>query len=267
MKLFLFTSDEGEAFRAQQAGVFSAIVDWERLGKETRQAGHGFEINGDTDADAARVAAAVQMPVTVRINRLHEGSAGEVERALTAGARIIMLPLARNPEEVEQFLKLVGNRARTLIQIETQELVEQCAQLRALDWDFVHIGLNDLRISRGSDWLWEPLFDGTIEQVCRTLAGRSVGFGGGTIVGGGAPIPFIHLLREMARLDCGMCILRRSFKADVAGREWHAELEAFRALFTAAQARSPRAARADAEYLREVLTDCRPEVTVEVPLA
>lgn len=258
MKLFLFTSSVDLACNAEAAGIDSVIVDWERLGKQERQADHDFEINQDTAADARRLARQLDIPVTVRINPLGPHTEAEVQKALDAGAEILMLPQARTPSEVATFLQLVGDRARTLVQIETQNLADRCEGLRDLDWDFAHVGLNDLRISRNSSWLWEPVYDGTVERVCRTLEDRAVGFGGGTIIGGGDPIPFIHLLREMARLECGMCILRRSFKSDLEGRDIDAEIDAFRAKWTAAQARRRSAIDADHQTLQEVLTRVQP---------
>lgn len=169
-----------------------------------------------------------------------------------------MLPQAEDASEVATFTQLVGDRAETLIQIETQRLVDHCEELRKLEWDFAHIGLNDLKISRNSSWLWEPVYDGTVEHVCRTLKGRTVGFGGGTIIGGGDPIPFIHLLREMARLDCGMCILRRTFKSEIKGRDMEAEIDAFYAKLAAAKARSQSAVEADHRALQEVLNRVQP---------
>lgn len=259
MRLFLFTSSAERAFEAQQAGIYSPVVDWERFGKYERQAGHDFEINGDTAEDAARLARRVSAPVTVRVNSLNARTEDEIEKALDAGAKVLMLPLAEDPSEVAAFLRLVRGRAKTLIQIETQRLVDRCDGLRDLPWDFAHIGLNDLRISRGSPWLWEPLYDGTVEQVCRTLAGRAVGFGGGTVVGGGDPIPFILLLKEMARLNCEMCILRRTYKSDMKGRDMGAEIDAFYATLKAAAARAPSAVKADHRALRRVLRRIRPD--------
>lgn len=258
MKLFLFTSNLELAKNAEKAGVYSAIVDWERLGKQQRQSGHDFEINSDTAEDAAHLARHLDMPVTVRVNPLGPHTEEEVERALEAGAEILMLPQSKTPSEVATFTQLVGNRAKTLIQIETQDLVERCEELKGLKWDFAHVGLNDLRISRGSSWLWEPVYDGTVEKVCRTLEDKAVGFGGGTIIGGGDPIPFIHLLREMARLHCGMCILRRTFKSDLEGRDIEAEIEAFYAKWAAVNARGQRAINADHQALQEVLRQVQP---------
>lgn len=258
MKLFLFTSSVELGRQAERAGVYSVIVDWERIGKRERQAGHDFEINHDTATDAARLARQLDIPVTVRVNPLGPHTEEEVEKALDAGAQILMFPQGETPSEVATFLELVGNRAQTLIQIETQDLIDHCEHLRALDWDFAHVGLNDLRISRDSSWLWEPVQDGTVEHVCRTLEGRAVGFGGATIIGGGDPIPFIHLLREMARLKCGMCILRRTFKSDMEGRDIEAELDAFYAKLAAARARRQSAINSDHQTLQDVLNRVQP---------
>lgn len=258
MKLFLFTSSIELASKAESAGIYSVIVDWERLGKEERQSGHDFEINHDTAADARRLAKQLDIPVTVRVNPLGAHTEAEVNKALEAGAQILMLPQAQTPSEVATFLQIVGDRAQTLVQIETQDLVDRCEGLRDLEWDFAHVGLNDLRISRDSSWLWEPVYDGTVARVCRTLEGRAVGFGGGTIVGGGDPIPFIHLLREMACLKCGMCILRRTFKSDIKGRDMEAEIEAFYAKLEAARARRHSTIETDHEDLQEVLARVQP---------
>lgn len=253
MKLFLFTTKLTLARKAQEAGIFSIIVDWERMGKKERQAGHDFEINADTAEDVSRLATHLDIPVTVRINPLGPHTEEEIDRALAAGAQVLMLPQAKDASDVAAFLELVGDRAKTLVQIETQPMVERCPNLLELEWDFGHIGLNDLRISRNSSWLWEPVYDGTVQRVCRTLKERTVGFGGGTIVGGGAPIRFIHLLREMARLDCGMCILRRTFKSEIEGRNIEAELHAFFAKLKAIKARTPSTVKADHQRLQEVL--------------
>lgn len=258
MKLFLFTSNVDLASRAEEAGVFSVVVDWEQLGKEKRQAGHDFEINSDTAADACRLAKKVDLPVTVRVNPIGPHTEEEIEKALDAGAEILMLPQAKELSEVSAFLQLVDSRARTLIQIETQELVDRCEGLRKMDWDFAHVGLNDLRISRSSSWLWEPVYDGTVQHVCQALEERAVGFAGGTIIGGGDPIPFVHLLREMARLDCRMCILRRSFKSNLQGRDITAEIDAFYAKLRAAKARSESTTSADHQRLQEVLRQVQP---------
>lgn len=253
LRLFLFTADLEGARRAERAGIDSVIVDWERHGKHARQNGHDTEINDHSVAAVSTLSSQLRIPVTVRVNPLHAGTAAEVQQALDGGAATLMLPMARTPQEVEAFVRTVAGRAQTLIQIETQALADRCAALRSIDWTYAHVGLNDLKISRGGVWLWEPLADGTIEQICDTLSGRVVGFGGATVVGGGAPIPFLGLLQEMARLGAGMAVLRRSFLREVEGRNWTAEIRALRAVWAALHERSASARQHDHAGLMEAL--------------
>lgn len=255
---FLFTTDPELAREAQQAGVDSVIVDWERMGKAERQDGFETEINSDTPEDAAALAETLDIPVTVRVNQLHPGTPAEVEQALACGAEILMLPMARTPEEVQRFVDLVGKRAKTLVQIETQSLAGQCEKISGVGWDYAHIGLNDLMVTGDYDWLWKPLADGTIERICRRLSGRQVGFASATVVGGGAPISFIKLMQEMARLQATVTILRRTFKSEIAGRDMQAELRAYRAVWTALLRREASAAAEDHRRLQKTLRECRP---------
>lgn len=258
LRLFLFTADLDTALRAEAAGVNSVIVDWERHGKPARQRGHDTEINDHSAAAVSLLSSRLGIPVTVRLNPLHGGTRAEVQRALDGGASTLMLPMARAPREVEAFVRIVAGRARTLIQIETQALADQCAALQSIDWDYAHVGLNDLKISRGDSWLWAPVLDGTIERIHRALAGRIAGFGGATVIGGGVPIPFVGLLQEMARLHAGMALLRRSFLREAAGRDWGAELRAVRAVWAALHERTPAAEQYDHAALTALLRTLAP---------
>lgn len=256
LRLFLFTKDPATAVAAERAGVSSAIIDWEEQGKHDRQAAHDTEINLDTVDDLRRLAPSVSMPITVRVNG-GDRALTELEVALDAGARILMLPMATTAAEVERFVSRVRGRAETLIQIETQALVDRVADLRSIGWDYAFIGLNDLMISRGAHWLWEPLLDGTVESICESLAGRQVGFGGVTIIGGGYPLRFSALLLEMARLNCGLSFLRRTFRREIVGRDVAAELDAVRAAWRAAQLRSLSAVASDHAVFLETLRRLR----------
>jgi len=245
LKLFLFTTDVLFARAAQEAGIDSVIVDWERRGKATRQQGYSTEINADTPDDVARLAERLSIPVTVRIDRGADRMERDVECALDHGARILMLPMARDVREVERFVQWVDGRAETIVQIETQSLVEQCHALCDVGWDYAYIGLNDLMISRQGHWLWEPLLDGTVDAIYDELSGRAVGFGGVTVIGGGHPIPFTELLREMGRLGCRLSFLRRTFKREIGDRDLQTEIRAVRAAWKAVRQRGPEAVAQD----------------------
>lgn len=265
MLLLLFTTDVDFALTAQAAGIDGIMVDWERRGKADRQDGYDTQINVDTPAHVTALAGRLAIPVAVRINPWGAETRQEIDLALDCGARMIMLPMAERTDQVRQFLQLVDGRAITIVQIETLGLLQQVESLSNLDWDYAYIGLNDLMISRGGSWLWEPLLDGTVESVYRSLPGRKVGFGGVTIVGGGHPIPFLTLLGEMARLGCGMSFLRRMFHRDLADRDLCREIAAVRQTWQALRARGPRAVAADHANCLRLLESLAPNRSPSIP--
>ena len=246
------------ARRAAEAGVTSLVIDWENQAKHARQKGYDTEINRHTVAQLDEVVRSVAIPVTVRINGL-PGGESEIETALDYGARILMLPMARSAREVEKFVKRVRGRAKTIVQIETQELVADCANLKSVPWDYAFIGLNDLMISREGNWLWEPLYDGTLDEVCGHLAGRQIGFGGITVVGGGEPLRFTDLLREYGRLGCTFSFLRRTFQKEIGDRDLGAELRAVQGAWAATSQRGPIAVEQDHRDFRARCDLLRPE--------
>jgi hypothetical protein len=245
LKLFLFTTQLDLAQEAEKASIDSIVVDWESKGKLERQAKYDTEINNHNPQELEKLTTNLKIPVTVRVNPLGKYTIEEINLALDKGAKSIMLPMAKTPQEVEKFINLVNHRAKTIVQIENQSLVDKCADLNDIAWDCAYIGLNDLMISRSQNWLWEPLLDKTVEQIFTILQNRPVGFGGATVIGGGYPLPFIELLQEMARLGCCLTVVRRSFKKDIVGRNLEAEIEAIRAVWKASCLRDSSAIARD----------------------
>ncbi|MEO6568736.1 MAG: hypothetical protein ABIO94_08220 [Opitutaceae bacterium] len=249
LDLFLFVTTVTFARRAAEAGVTSLVIDWENPAKHARQRGYDTPTNRHTVAQLDEVVKSVAIPVTVRINALPGGEA-EMETALDYGARILMLPMARSAREVEKFVKRVRGRAKTVVQIETLELVADCANLKTVPWDYAYIGLNNLMAARAGNWLWEPLCDGTLDGVCGQLAGRQLGFGGITIVGGGEPLRFTDLLREYDRLGCTFSFLHRTFQREIGDRDLGSELRAVQGAWAATTQRGPIAVQQDQQDFR-----------------
>jgi hypothetical protein len=216
--LFLFTVDPGRGRDTLAAGAAGIVVDWERRGKARRQAGEGTQISTDTPADLSRMRAAVDGRLLCRINGYGQWTAAEVEDALARGADEILLPMVRTAEEVDRALDLVAGRCGLGILIETQDAVDRAAELARRPLSRIYIGLNDLRIDRRSDSLFAPLVDGTVEAV-RAEVRRPFGVAGLTLPGGGFPIPGTLLAAELVRLDTDFTFLRRSFTADMVGRD------------------------------------------------
>ncbi|MGY1748436.1 aldolase/citrate lyase family protein [Modestobacter sp. SYSU DS0511] len=223
MDFFVFTVDPACAHDVVVGGAAGVVVDWERRGKARRQLGEGTQINADTPADLRRVRAATDGRVLCRLNGFGPWTAGEVEEALTSGADEILLPMVREAEEVDRTLELVAGRCGVGILIETQGAVEQAAALAARPLSRVYVGLNDLRIDRRSRELFRPLVDGTVDAV-RAVVTVPFGVAGLTLPGGGWPVPTRLLAAELVRVGADFTFLRRSFHADMVGRDPSVEL-------------------------------------------
>ncbi len=218
MQLFLFTVDPAWGRDVVAAGAAGIVVDWERRGKHRRQAGEGTQINGDTLEDLVRMRAATDGRLVCRVNAAGPWTAREVDDAVAAGADEVLLPMVRTPDEVDRTLDLVGGRCGLGILVETQDAVDRAAELARRPLSRVYVGLNDLRIDRRSDQLFRPLVDGTVDAV-RAAVPVPFGVGGLTLPGGGFPVPGDLLAAELVRLRTDFTFLRRSFTADMAGRD------------------------------------------------
>jgi hypothetical protein len=216
--LFVFTVRPGWAHDVVAAGAAGIVVDWERRGKARRQRGEGTQINADTAEDLERVRAATDGRVLCRVNGHGPWTAGEVEDAVARGADEVLLPMVRTPEEVDRTLDAVAGRCGLGILIETQAAVDRAAELAARPLSRIYVGLNDLRIDRRSDQLFRPFVDGTVDAV-RSCVTTPFGVAGLTLPGCGSPIGTELLAAELVRVHTDFTFLRRSFHADMAGRD------------------------------------------------
>jgi hypothetical protein len=236
--LFLFTVDPARGRDVVAAGAAGVVVDWERRGKHRRQAGEGTQINTDTLADLVRVRAATDGRVLCRVNAAGPWTAREVADAVAAGADEVLLPMVRTPEEVDRVLDLVDGRCGLGILVETQDAVARVAELARRPLSRVYLGLNDLRIDRRSTELFRPLVDGTVDAV-RAAVPVPFGVGGLTLPGGGAPVPGDLLAAELVRVGADFTFLRRSFTADMAGRDPFVEVPRLLAALAALRGADP----------------------------
>ena len=253
MDLFVFTVTPRFAYDCVAAGAAGVIVDWERRGKARRQAGEGTQINSDTPADLARVRAATDGRVLCRLNGAGPWTPDEVDRAVALGADEVLLPMVRTPEQVDRALDATAGRVGLGILVETQEAADRVEELAARPLSRVYLGLNDLRIDRGSDVLFAPLVDGTVDRV-RAACEVPFGVAGLTRPDAGWPVPSRLLVGELGRLNAEFTFLRRSFTADVAGRSVYDEVPRILAACSDVRRRPDAEVRADrAELVRAVL--------------
>ncbi|MGY1836133.1 aldolase [Blastococcus sp. SYSU DS0510] len=218
MDLFLFTVDPHWGRDVVAAGAAGIVIDWERRGKLRRQAGEGTQVNEDTPGDLSRMRAATSGRLLCRVNGFGPWTAAEVDDAVDRGADELLLPMVRSAEEVDRTLDLVAGRCGLGILVETQDAVDRVAELARRPLSRLYVGLNDLRIDRGSTALFAPLVDGTVDAV-RSQVPVPFGVGGLTLPGGGFPVPGDLLAAELVRIDTHFTFLRRSFTADMAGRD------------------------------------------------
>jgi 2-keto-3-deoxy-L-rhamnonate aldolase RhmA len=149
----------------------------------------------------------------VRVNPLDDESEDEINKVIDAGADYIMLPMFKTKAEVEKFVSLVNGRAKTMLLLETKEAKECLEEYVSVPGiDEIHIGLNDLHLSYGLDFMFELLSDGTVEKIARKIKAKNIpyGFGGIARIGKGM-LPAEHVIAEHYRLGSEMAILSRSF--------------------------------------------------------
>lgn len=214
LKLMYITNDLRVARIAEKYGVDRVWVDLETLGKAERQKNMDTVKSRHTIEDIARIAPHLtSAEMLVRINPWNEGSPEELEAVLAAGAGRIMLPMWKSPEEVRAFLAALAGRCPTTLLLETRE-AEACLDqvLEIPGIDEIHIGLNDLHLSYGLDFMFQLLSNGTVERICGKLKAARIpyGFGGIARIGCGA-LPAERIVLEHYRLGSTRAILSRSF--------------------------------------------------------
>ena len=214
LTLMYITNDPAVARIAEQNGVERIWIDLETLGKEDRQKNMNTVKSHHTIDDVKNMSKALTTSeLMVRINPWNESSPSEIEEVIAAGAERIMLPMWKSPGETSAFLDRVNGRVRTTLLLETKEAAECLADVIEHPLiDEVHIGLNDLHLSRGMTFMFELLTDGTVERLCNILKAASIpyGFGGIARLGEGM-LPAERVIMEHYRLGSTRAILSRSF--------------------------------------------------------
>lgn len=220
LKLMYITNRTEIAQIAENAGVDRIFVDMEYIGKAKRQGGMDTVQSHHTIEDIKNIKNTVtKAEVMVRINPIHESGAEyvnseeEIDAVIEAGADIIMLPFFKTMDEVRTFIKSVAKRVRTILLVETPEAVNIMDEILAMEGvDEIFIGLNDLSLGYGRNFMFEILADGTIDRICHkcSLSGIPYGFGGIASLGKG-DLPAEYIIKEHYRLGSTCVILSRSF--------------------------------------------------------
>ena len=215
MELFYITNDPAEAAAADNAGADRIFVDTETIGKAERQRGLNTHLGTHTLEDVTAVKKAVKRAeIMVRINLLNTDTVNEIEQAIEYGADWIMLPMFTHSDEVKKVADIISGRAKFVALVETAAAMARLDDIiNIAKPDEIHIGLNDLTISLGLSFLFEPLAYGLIDFAAEKLNKSKIkwGFGGIARIGEGA-IPSEMILAEHRRLSSERVILSRAFR-------------------------------------------------------
>ena len=270
LKLMYITDNPDIAVIAQNAGVDRIFVDMEYIGKSERQRMMDTVQNHHTVEDIINIRKVIdKSELIVRVNPIHDGSKEEIDAVVDAGADIIMLPMWHNAEQAQEFIKLVGGRAKTMLLLENLDAVNDLDRVLRLDGiDEIHIGLNDLHISVGCTFLFQLLADSIVKNITEKIkkSGITYGFGGFGRIGEGI-LPADYIVSEHYRLGSSIAILSRSF-CDL---RKYSDLDEIKELFDSGLARLREyehfLENCDSDYFEQVhlkLCDCVDKIVEEM---
>lgn len=215
LQLMILADDPQSAVAAQNAGIDRIFYDLEYIGKAARQAGRNAVLShNDIDLIPELRKVITTSQLLVRTNPIHAYSKEEVGKAVGYGADILMLPMVMDQHDVEQYVNMVGGKAKVCIMIETAAAMARLDRILAVPGvDEIFVGLNDLHISMGLTFMFELLSGGLVEYIadkCNRV-GVPFGFGGIARIGEG-DLPSDYILGEHVRLGSTSVILSRTFK-------------------------------------------------------
>lgn len=214
MRLILITNKPQIAKIADKCGVDWIFVDLEKIGKEERQPGLDTVKSHHHISDISKVKSSLSSSsLVVRINPLGDHSQQEIDQVVQAGADIIMLPYFKSAKDPQAFISIINKRVKTCLLIETMEAVEDIENIISIDGiDYIHIGLNDIHLQRGSNFIFEFLSDGFMDKISKKIKQKNIPFGFGGV---GRPNQLKpngeRILGEHFRLGSSGVILSRAF--------------------------------------------------------
>lgn len=196
------------------SGVDRIFIDLEVLGKKDRQKNLNTWKSSHQKEDISEMRKNIKKKnILVRLNPWNNNSPFEIDYAIRNGADYLMLPMIKSFKEISTFCQIVNFRVPVIPLIETKEsldILDKVIEIKGIKELF--IGLNDLSISSGYKFMFEPLINGTLDQAAYFLNKKKIrwGFGGIAKINDGV-LPAKFLLGEHVRLNSTMVILSRTF--------------------------------------------------------
>ncbi|MDO9403321.1 MAG: aldolase/citrate lyase family protein [Polaromonas sp.] len=246
------TNDPVLAERCDRLEGMRLFVDLERNGKAERQAGRNTFISTHEVTDIGRVKAVLRRSkLMVRVNPFQlantAAAEAEIQEVLAQGADLIMLPMFTSAEELRGFAAVLDGRAPLVALLETRGALESLdAWVATPGLHEIFVGLNDLHLSLGCSFMFEPLAQGHVERVALAArrAGLRFGFGGIARVDEGL-LPGRDVLAEHLRLGSRAVILSRTFNRPGEGKTFEDAVAELRDAEQALAARPDAQARED----------------------
>ena len=214
MQFWIINNKPDIAEYVLQKGVNRIFLDLERIGKFERQGHLNTWKTSHKEEDIGQLKKIVPKgKLMVRLNKLNENSKTEINNAIRGGADWLILPMIKSIDDIEKFCSYVSLRVPVIPLIETKESIKLLPKIIKIEGiKEIYIGLNDLSLSLGSKFLFEPLANNILENASELLNYHKIpwGFGGIARYGEGL-LPAEKILGEHVRLGSSRLILSRTF--------------------------------------------------------
>ena len=140
-------------------GVDRIFLDLEKIGKIKRQGHLNTWITDHKKSDISKLKNCLPKgKLIVRLNPWNSKSISEIEFAIKNGADFLMLPMIKSYDQISSFSSAVSNQVPIIPLIETAESLELIPKIIKLEGvKELYIGLNDLRLSLGYKFIFEPI--------------------------------------------------------------------------------------------------------------
>lgn len=256
--LMILASTPEDALNAQNAGVDRVFYDLEYIGKAERQRGRDtVKYHNDIEHIPAIREVVTKASLLVRTNPIGAYTAAEVEKAIAYGADYLMLPMTMDKNDAETYVRLINGRAKVIIMIETAASMTRLDDILEVSGiDEIFVGLNDLHISLGLNFLFEPLAGGLVDYIASkcNAKGLPFGFGGIARIGDGI-LPADMILGEHVRLGSSSVILSRTFKGgdSPVAIDFKAEVDKVRTRFDELQSWTADALEANRMEMKKIV--------------
>ncbi len=198
-----------------KSNIDRIFIDLEINGKQKRQGHLDTVISTHSLDDIKKIKPILKnSKLLVRINPIYANSANEISISIENGANIIMLPMFKTVHEVQLFIDYVDKKAKTCLLLETCESLARIDDILEIEGiDEIHIGLNDLHLALGLDFMFELMGDGLLEYLASKIKAKNIPFGiGGVARMDEGMLQGNIIIKEHTRLGSSMVILSRTFK-------------------------------------------------------